>query len=244
MTPDCDISSIDPEQLIEKYTELIYKIMNRYKFVLQRTGAFDEEDLLQAGRIGLLQAQRHYDKTAGSSFISYATLWIKSNIRRAAGIDNDGNIPPELESLDKPANEEQPDGETLMDLIPDPTSKDNAERFADESEQNEMRIDLNKAIERLPGQIHRAVITKYYFNDEPTAKIAEELDLSPQTINERRRTGLSRLRADYHLRKYIPTFRVGRNTFQSTHTSVVEKNILWRERELESKFGEGAFFAF
>ena len=244
MIPDCDISSTDPELLIEEYSQLVNKIMSRYRFILQRTGAIDEDDLLQAGRIGLLQAQRHYDKAAGSSFLSYASLWIRSNIRRAAGIENDGSIPPELESLDEPANPEQPDGETLMDLIPDPTIKDNAELFADEAERNEIRTDLIKAIERLPGQIHRAVITRYYFNDEPTEQIAEALDLTPKAINDRRKTGLTRLRADYHLRKYIPTFRVGRTAFQSTHTSAVEKNILWREHELEKKFGEGAFFSF
>ena len=104
MIPDCDISSTDPELLIEEYSQLVNKIMSRYRFILQRTGAIDEDDLLQAGRIGLLQAQRHYDKAAGSSFLSYASLWIRSNIRRAAGIENDGSIPPELESLDEPAN--------------------------------------------------------------------------------------------------------------------------------------------
>ena len=71
MIMDKDIPTADPGELIIQYTPLIYKISDRYTDVLEKSGAVDLDDLLQAGRIAIYNAQGSYDPEKGASFMSY-----------------------------------------------------------------------------------------------------------------------------------------------------------------------------
>ena len=241
MIRDCEVANADTEQLIEQYKNLVLKQANRYDFVLRTTGAIDKEDLIQAGKLAIVYAQRHYNSEAGLSFMSYAYLWIKSIIRRTIGIDNDGNLPEELLSLDVPLNENQPDGETLIDSIPDDSLRDNDEKLVKEEERSEQRIELEKAIQRLPQEKYKTAITRYYFDEKTIRDIAKELKLTDSQTQGVKSRAISHLRADYHLKKVFSPVHVGLQTFKRTHTSEVEKEILWKEKIFEDQFGEGSY---
>lgn len=243
MIQDCDVPTADPNELIEQYTPLIQKTANRYRSALERTGAVDMDDLLQAGRIAIAEAQKHFDPDSDASFKTYAYDWIRSKIRRTLGFNAAGELPPTPVSLDTPANADQPDGESLMDTIPDPAGEDPADRIADADEQEEIRRDVHAAVDRLPSEKSRAVINGLYFDGSRVPELAQRLECSESYIGQLKQTALRKLQQDQYLRRYKPDYKVGVMSFRNTHTSSVERTILWLEQQFDNTFGTGAFMA-
>ena len=60
--------------------KLVYKIVSQYRNF--SNSSYDEEDMFQAGMIGLLQAIKKFDVTKGYQFSTYATWWIRQKISR------------------------------------------------------------------------------------------------------------------------------------------------------------------
>lgn len=65
------------EETIRKYTPLVYKIVNRMDY-----GYVDREDLVQAGLMGLYYAINNYNQEAQTNFVSYASIYIISEIKK------------------------------------------------------------------------------------------------------------------------------------------------------------------
>lgn len=66
------------DDFIEKYTNLIYKVIkNEYPSII---GSLDEEDYVQLGRIGLYQAMLEFDETRKVQFKTFAYIIIKREI--------------------------------------------------------------------------------------------------------------------------------------------------------------------
>lgn len=63
---------------------------------------YDMDDLIQVGRIGLLNALDHYDPTQNTKFSSYAFLYIKGEILKYVRENKNIKISKELSSLVKP----------------------------------------------------------------------------------------------------------------------------------------------
>ncbi len=70
------VNTNQSEYLIKKYQLLVYKIARRFK-----TNAFDYEDLVQAGLMGLFKATKRYDITKGAKFSTFATYYIIGSIK-------------------------------------------------------------------------------------------------------------------------------------------------------------------
>jgi len=66
------------ERLVEEHLELVDKIV---RGMLRRLPAhIDKADLIQQGRIGLMEASRRYDPTSAASFKTFATYRIRGEI--------------------------------------------------------------------------------------------------------------------------------------------------------------------
>lgn len=65
------------EETIRQYTPLVYKIVNRMDY-----GYVDREDLIQAGLMGLYYAINNYNQNAQTNFVSYASIYIISEIKK------------------------------------------------------------------------------------------------------------------------------------------------------------------
>lgn len=63
---------------------------------------YDMDDLIQVGRIGLLNALDHYDSSQNTKFSSYAFLYIKGEILKYVRENKNIKISKELSSLVKP----------------------------------------------------------------------------------------------------------------------------------------------
>ncbi len=65
------------EYVIKENLGLVYHIVNRFK-----VSAFDREDLVQVGMMGLFAAARSFDLNRGVKFSTYAVPFILGNIKK------------------------------------------------------------------------------------------------------------------------------------------------------------------
>lgn len=73
--PKFAVPAIDERALVQKHAELVRRIAHHLAARLPPSVEID--DLIQAGMIGLLDAARHYDSSAGASFETYAGIRIR-----------------------------------------------------------------------------------------------------------------------------------------------------------------------
>lgn len=73
--PKFDLPAVDERALVQKHAELVRRIAHHLAARLPASVEID--DLIQAGMIGLLDAARHYDGSAGASFETYAGIRIR-----------------------------------------------------------------------------------------------------------------------------------------------------------------------
>ncbi len=65
-------------QFIKQHDRLVRVIVNQFK-----VANVDPEDLMQEGRIGLIEAAKRFDPARGIQFSSYASWWIRKYITMA-----------------------------------------------------------------------------------------------------------------------------------------------------------------
>jgi len=113
-------------QLIEEYGYIVATIVKQYHY------SDWQEDLMQEGMIGLIEAGRKYDPACGVTFESYAAWWarkyVKDAVRRYIHMIAIPAHPKkdcsqtEVISYDQPLYEEDGDVVTLQDVLPDDTN--------------------------------------------------------------------------------------------------------------------------
>ena len=239
LIPDEFIPSADPEAVIRQFRPLVCKLAQRYQAVLSRTGAIDLDDLHQIGFIAVSEAQKCYDPAA-CSFFGFASFRIRSAMRKALGFNNNTGRPPEaLVYLDAPLPDTE--GITLADTIPDghPTRE---EEMIDQESQDEVVEAVRDAIDRLKNQRFREAITRVWLDGQDKQTAADEMGVTLSALRYYDLNGRYKLRHDRQLKSLVfPLFHVGVKSFNSTMTSAVEKAILWREKQIDEKFGDGTY---
>ena len=203
----------------------------RYSWILERRNDLDREDLQQAAFLGILKARKAYKEERGGE-VTLAGFYARKEIRALLGIRN-GKLPPALESLDEPLNEETDD--TRLDLLVDETIPDVDAALLEE----EKRQTVRDAVERLkPDQ--KAVVNLRFFQGMTYKQAAAEMDVTPEraaSIWDNARLRLSRdryLKAVAEVNRSTPYLMgVGVTRFNSTFTSAVEELVLMRERLLQ-----------
>lgn len=77
-------------ELMINNKSLVYKYASFYNRMIAYNSSLDEEDLVQAGMLGLYKAIHRYNIDKGAQFSTYAVFWIKQAITRE--IMNNGNV--------------------------------------------------------------------------------------------------------------------------------------------------------
>lgn len=235
------VLSADPEQLVTGYIPLVLKIVSRY--LPYQNGQFDSADFFQAGLMGVLEARKTFDPEGGKSFVGWASLYIKKNIRQMIGQDpkNRYSLKPDSTlSLDKLLSDEDPNGETILDTIPDPTIEPDDDRMI----RLERSAAVREAVERLEAE-ERSIIRDNYFGGKSLEKIAEERGISIEYVKRLRKKGIRALELDWILRQKIePDLRRGGlQSFKRTGSSICEIAVLDLEKKYDQLFGDGAYVA-
>lgn len=227
---DNDIPSADPEAVIIQYEPLVRKIAGKYTKILSMTGAVDFEDLHQAGRIAVSNAQKTYNPEPGCSFMTYVYDRIRSAMRNTIGFNCKGILPRDITDtfyIDAPL----PGTEdySLIETIPDnhPTRE---EELAEEDRKSEIRDAVRGAVDRLSSVRQREAITRVYFDGLNQVEAGGEMGITGSAVSALEKAALRKMRHDEKLQQFaMPYFSVGLAKFNTTWTSAVEAVVLWRE---------------
>ena len=173
---DIDLTEFEP---------LVQKIARKYYKTSQQKHELD--DILQAGRMGLVQARNKYDEERGVKFITYATSYVEFTIIR--WLRDHGTtikIPNYIDITDEE-----------NDL---PTTVDSTELVDNEANiQNPFaNTDLVMVVESLLQtlDLRTAQAVKMYFLDHKTLDvISEEMGISSQRVHQILNAGLKKLHA-------------------------------------------------
>lgn len=238
---DSDIPNADPEKVIIQYSGLIKKIAKSYSGFVNQTGAFDIDDLIQAGMIAILEAQKKYDPEKGMGFTHFCSFYLRNLMRRTIGIGNDGNTDPVPIPLDKPLLPDEDGTGSIIDLIPDPTAN-TEENYIEKEHKEEISREVREALLRLRNENQREAIRRVYLENQDRETVASDLGIDSAKLNQILYLGKHQMSRDFRLIRFIkPFFSTSIKLFRRTWASSVEAEILWKEAAYNRKFGEGAF---
>ena len=194
---------------IKQHDRLVRVIVNQY-----HVSGVDPEDLMQEGRIGLIEAAKRFDPSRGIKFESYASWWIRREIENA--IQEYGNvmrIPHHCDetysnvsvSISTTVYKEEQEALTYADLIT--TGESIEDVIIRQEEHAELHARLKRMIEQLPPLDQRVICALYGFEedsvDEPT--LAQRLRRSDKWIRRVHVRALKQLRA--LAPTYLPNLR-------------------------------------
>ena len=196
------------------------------------------DDLCQVGRLALLRAQKQYNPTAGSTFISFSFDYLRSAMQREIARNKPIRPPGMCVSLDEPISNDGDD--PLSEIIPD----NNLETAQERAERLERAEEVHRAVDRLKSETKRVIINKVYFDGQELAQVADDLRMKTSAVYSAHHEALIKLKRDEALKRLcMPTFSVSVARFRCKWSSAVESAVLWREKHYDEMFGEGAFVA-
>ena len=198
----------------------------RYQWAARIRNDIDLEDLQQAAFLGIIQARKAYKDEKGG-YVTLAGYYARNEIRDLLGIKN-GKLPPLLESLDKPLNDETED--TMLDMLPDDTIPEADAGILEE----EKRQTVRDAVNRLKEE-QRAAIDCRFFKGLSYQQTAQEANIQPSRLSSVLSSATRILRRDRRLQSLIDhstryNLHVGLTRFNTTMTSAVEELAIVRER--------------
>lgn len=233
---DTDIPGADPAAVIEQYEPYLQKLANRYTTLLQRTGSVDNDDLLQAGRIAVMDAQKTYDPGRDMSFIGWLTFYVKKAMRQTLGINsNTGEAPPLLVYLDESLPGTEDEDTTRLDMLEDPAAVPLDEPIIDEETRRETSEQVYAALDRMKSDKQRTAVKLVWLEGKTREQAAKEMEIQMGYFYSLEKYGRSTLRRDWRLRQYaqeLPFIHVGVRRFNTTWTSATEYAALWRLEHL------------
>jgi RNA polymerase sigma factor (sigma-70 family) len=194
----------------------------RFVVTLARRLSRDRErlpDLIAAGNLGLMKALDHYDLSKQTRLLSYAGVWIQSEMLKE---EYDASTPVHVPTHRKKAwrkkakefhkalaefgpddrqvrslDPGQPEGTTItLDLLRDAIAEDDRDRTAERLEADDARLRLRHAISNLSPK-QQTVLNLYFgMKDTPRnmVQIAALLDVSPERVRHLKISALRELK--------------------------------------------------
>ena len=231
----------DPQAMDELYTEnkgLLYRLSRRYTRACERDRAVDEEDLIQAGYIGLLAAARAWEPDRGG-WPTIAVLYVKNAMRGALGIhDKRDRAEHGALSLDKPLADDE--DSSLLNTLKDNSLPDTGEAVA----LDDLRRKVRAEVRNLNSRHAAGVIYAHDIDGRSYRKISEETGITKNEIRQIRNKGFDELRKSPTILTLINLedrtryyAHKGYRAFSSSWSSVVEDAVIWR---LEQYYSGGS----
>ena len=157
------------QEVLKQFEPLAMRYATRYH---QTYGhQYDKEDLLQAARLGILEAWRKFNPSRGVKFITVATNYVNYSLKRM--IQNDQGIVHLPKSAAK--KHKYPsfcELSTIDSFIPAETL---------DSEDQIKRILLSEAIHKLPER-QQQVLRAMYFDQREVRLIASDMGVAVTTV--------------------------------------------------------------
>lgn len=191
------------EKLVEDNLELVDKIV---RGMLRRLPShIDKSDLVQQGRMGLMEAARRYDPTSAASFKTFATYRIRGEIidgMRAFSQNRPAESGAWNESVEA-IGEGAGSGDGIGGFISSVQALGVAFNLATSTTENPLEESLEKqalwvAVARLPER-ERHVCELLYKMDMTMQDIADVMHTSKASVSRLHKRALERLRQDRQL---------------------------------------------
>ena len=208
-----------------------YKYYHRYR----GRGGAEPGDLVQSAYFAMLTSIQDFRREKGFPFMAYLMNELKTEFSRCFGFYSSRDALNRLpRSLDEPIAEDE--GErTLADTVQDPT-ENTIEEVEREIWLEQLRSALDAAMDQLPRDQKQTLTTRYYQGltiEETAAATGTE----KAEVRKLERRGLDQLRSQKRkngLEQFIDIQTnfynyVSVNTFNTTHSSAVEKAVIYRE---------------
>lgn len=195
----------------------------------------DIDDLIQCGYFALLRTLEAYDPEKGS-FLSLLAWYLKSCFQSAIGRTEKQFRDPinTALSLNAPLDSEDPDGNTLEDIIPD--SRDSIQEVEAQIYTEQLHIALEEALSSINPD-EASVLRSVFFFGRSIEETARNMEKTEKQIKQLQAQGLTHMRTcreRHALERYLDSrtpfyYRVGADTFCRTHESAVERLATMRE---------------
>ncbi len=238
------------ELLADLWTQTVAFIRKQAKSRMHAVNspAVDIEDLIQSGFLALAAAANTYDAGAGSSFLGWLDLHLRTAFNQAAGTWTERQKKDPIHgciSLNAPIGDE--DGKTLEDLQEDPTGQTPYEDIETWIFNQQLRQALEAALEQIP-EVQAQTLRRRYFSGETQRQTAEAMGVSVQRAGQIEENAIRSLRepqvrcsleecVEIHTPYYL---HVGTAQFRRDHTSAVER-IVFRREELRAQRASDRF---
>jgi len=191
-------------RLVEENLELVDKIV---RGMLRRLPShIDKADLIQQGRIGLMEAARRYDPTSAASFKTFATYRIRGEIidglrAHSQGRPAEAGWNESVESIGENAASSSSDD--VSGFVSSVKALSTAFELATSTSENPLEESLEKttlwtAVMRLPER-ERHVCELLYKMDMTMQDIANLMGTSKASVSRLHKRALERLRLDNQL---------------------------------------------
>lgn len=213
---------------------------NRVSRALPSTAVCDFDDLHQSGYFAMLKAISYWEPDSGNSFISYFVNCLKTAMAEASFYHTAKRKKDPTrfaKSLDAPISDD--DETTLGEITAD--SRDPIEDL-----ENAMYIEAARQAIRslldLLTENEREVIERHFFAGERYTKIAKDMKITKQRVNQLKDAAFRKMRRKAFVvpeakffREYVEnhtnySLHYGVSTFLRTHTSEVEALVFERDR--------------
>lgn len=201
-----EIFRLEPWQarLVEEHLELVDKIV---RGMLRRLPShIDKADLIQQGRIGLMEAARRYDPTSAATFKTFATYRIRGEIidglrAHSQGRPAEAGWNESVESIGESASAHA--GDEVSGFVSSVKALSTAFELATSTVENPLEESLEKqtlwtAVGRLPER-ERHVCELLYRMDMTMQDIANVMGTSKASVSRLHKRALERLRLDNQL---------------------------------------------
>ena len=192
--------------LWEQVRKLVCMMCVRYYHSKQERCAaagVDIDDLEQEGYIAVLKAVTDYKPENGWKFSTYLRYHLLSALNNAAGLrtNKKGNdITYSSARLDAVVSGTD-DSLFLLDTVPDKEAEREFESVEDKLYHEQLRRDLDNAIEKLQER-EKLIITEKYYNEKRMSRIADEQRITLAAVYDREKKALRKLSRDNRIREY------------------------------------------
>lgn len=232
------------EELYAQNVGLLRAMAKRYAPLCAMDRAVSQEDLEQAGFLGLVRAEETYDSAGGKSWASWAAWHILRALDQALCIREGCLLQAHsgADSLDRPVDAEDGERARLGDLLPD----DSAPELDAGVLREELCQGVRQAVARLEDPNQRQAVRLMRLEERTPQAAAAAMGVSVTRVQRLNRQGEIRLAQDGRLRDLAELdertrfhAHKGVAAFNADWTSVTEAAALWRIEERERLMGRG-----
>lgn len=221
-------------QLWEQVRGWAAKTAIRWHDAWQGRAGVQMDDLMQCAFLALVGAVATFDQSAGA-FTTWYTFYLKKAFCDAYGIRTQGSRREPLNnatSLDTPISADDPDGNTLGDLVADPDGESEYQALENMDYNRALREALEAALNAIDPPCADA-IRRRWFDGQTQKEIAESCGVDPWIIHNRDLKGLRQLRSGRALRflkEFNPYHGTGYNVWRQTGESIQERYLILQEK--------------